>query len=650
MMMRFTNQIFVGLLSLASIYCLLPVDAVACTTLVASGRATVDGRPLLWKNRDYWQRHNELLHDDTGKYTFVGMANAGATRNVRMGVNTAGLCVENSTSRDLTGETNDGPTNGAFIRLALQSCATVEEVQALLETTNETGRRTHGNFGVIDAHGGAMMFEISHHSYRAFDANDPEVAPLGFIVRSNFSETARDKKPDEEQVLSSLYSSDRYLRAYELCESRLMTSKLDLEFILFEVCRDIDGPPTCDFGCELDSKETQGVGTFKTSSTLSRNSTVSAVVFQGVKPGESPAKTTMWSILGEPMFSVAIPAWASQGGVAEQVDGPLTSSLCDLSLQLRMANYDQDGREIKTNNLPMITRRIKTFEQALIAKTQKSVATSPASQLKQHNEAVESAHQFLQQLCDVYARRDTSLVYAESELEIAVDFQFEDENATKLAEAKNSAGDAKWSGGMTDCAVHNGALRMQRNKTTPVNRYLDMIPKVRTSNDDARNPKAHQGWIVMEVSGWNLRGATPNELVRIGFSSQPEKDLHTVGLVIERTAEDVVSVSGVAFGDGGSKIESTMKWPTQQSKPVTFVLELDKARGNPDEGDVGGLYRIFYKQAVDKTFTQIGKTGDVRRLRNGNSMHFRTAGFFGAKEEYLDIDRIYYTNTDPLNN
>lgn len=618
----------------------------ACTTLVASGRATVDGRPLLWKNRDYWQRHNELIHDDSGRYPFVGITNAGAVRNIRMGVNSAGLCIENSTSRDLAGDATSGPLNGELIRMGLESCATVEEFEELLKTTNSTGRRTRGNFGVIDAHGGAMMFEVGPRFYRAFNANDPEDAPLGFIVRSNFSETAREQKAEEDRALESLYSSERYLRAFHLCEARLKTSKLDLEFVLHEVCRDIDGPSACDFGCETDGADGNQATLFKTSSTLNRNMTVSAVVFKGVKPGESPTGTTMWSILGEPMFSVAVPAWASQGKVSELVDGPVTSSLCDLSLQLRDANYDPKGRQILTAKLPEITRQIKDLEQKLIDQSRRAAPTSSTDLFERHDEAVESARQLLNKLVLTYAA-DRPAESADAHKRPPVDFQFNDSDGTKLAETIDSSGDARWDGGMTDSTVVEGSFRIRRNKTEPVTRHLNMVPKIRTRYNDARDPKVDKGWLVVEIAGWDFRGATPNEFVRFGFSSQPEKSIHTVGLVIERTKKDVVSVSGIAFGDGGTNIPSTHSWPAAQLEPVTFVLELDKARGNPDEGDTGGLYRIFFRKAEDKRFTQLGAQGQVRRLRNGNAIHFRTAGYLGFDDEYFDVDRIYFTAVNP---
>ncbi len=166
-----------------------PNDLIGCTTAVISGRATIDGRPLLWKNRDTWQQQNEVIFDDQGKFAFVGVVNAEASNYVWMGVNQAGLCIENSLSRDLHDPHSVGPGNGTIIRWALERCATVADFERLLVDTNRTGRQTRGNFGVIDAHGGAMMFEVGSNTFQRYNANDPITAPDGFIVRANASVT-----------------------------------------------------------------------------------------------------------------------------------------------------------------------------------------------------------------------------------------------------------------------------------------------------------------------------------------------------------------------------------------------------------------------------------------------------------------------------
>ena len=49
----------------------------ACTIGVASGRATVDGRPMIWKTRDTNIKDNKVVYNDACQYKFVGVINAG---------------------------------------------------------------------------------------------------------------------------------------------------------------------------------------------------------------------------------------------------------------------------------------------------------------------------------------------------------------------------------------------------------------------------------------------------------------------------------------------------------------------------------------------------------------------------------------------
>ena len=162
-----------------------PVRAEECTTAVVSGSATPDGRPLLWKNRDTGEANNKLVYIADGPLAAVALVNVGSSSSVWMGVNAAGLAIENSNSEDLEGTSGGG--NGSFMRQALLNCATVADFEALLVQTNATGRTTQANYGVIDASGGAAMFEVGNHTYQRYDAAD---APLGFIVRTNFAFTS----------------------------------------------------------------------------------------------------------------------------------------------------------------------------------------------------------------------------------------------------------------------------------------------------------------------------------------------------------------------------------------------------------------------------------------------------------------------------
>ena len=91
-----------------------------CTVGVACGKATADGRPLLWKNRDARQRDNVVMALADGKVPYFALCDAGSAASVWGGANVAGFCVVTAVARDLPEGPAEGPDNGAFCKLALQ--------------------------------------------------------------------------------------------------------------------------------------------------------------------------------------------------------------------------------------------------------------------------------------------------------------------------------------------------------------------------------------------------------------------------------------------------------------------------------------------------------------------------------------------------
>ncbi|PQO44182.1 carcinine hydrolase/isopenicillin-N N-acyltransferase family protein [Blastopirellula marina] len=378
------------------------VDGRACTTAVISGKATVDGRPILWKNRDTTSSiHNEVAMFDDGKYKAIGVINAGNRGSIWMGVNEAGLCIENSVSRDLKLEgKQSGPGNGGFIKKALQTCATVADVVKLLEETNKTGRVTVANFGVIDAQGGAALFETGPKSYRMFDANDPAVAPHGYVVRSNFSTTAHnlDANPSPED-LGEIYSADRYLRACSLMKLD-GDAKLSVEHLVRRCTRDM-AQADMPFPGTVNAAGGTLPKTIGTKNTISRTTTVSAAVFHGVLPGEDPALTTMWTILGDPKFSIAVPCWVA-GGVADELEDEKGGELGEIAISMRDWNMTPDKDGVYTHALPGIWNDLWAAEDKLLADTQKVKQSwakrkvVPAVVARYHAEAAKRAMQAME--------------------------------------------------------------------------------------------------------------------------------------------------------------------------------------------------------------------------------------------------------------
>jgi hypothetical protein len=314
----------------------------ACTTGVISGKATVDGRSLLWKNRDAPNKNNQVVHFTDGQYAVTAVVNAGERKAIWMGVNEVGFCIENSLSKDLSEKGAKGPGNGPFMLRALQSCATVQEFERLLTATNGQ-RATNANFGVIDASGGAVIFETSPSSFKKFDANDPAVAPKGYVIRSNFAYTGTPKidHADPAQV-SKIYAGNRYLRGCQLIETELAAQGgVSARYLMRSVSRDLAEADGTAIPGSINGNPGDLPALLDTSSTISRRTSVSAVIFQGVKPGEDPQLTTMWVMLGEPAFTLAVPCWTSTGEVAAPLLGEKTSPVCDAVRSLRDSFYEE---------------------------------------------------------------------------------------------------------------------------------------------------------------------------------------------------------------------------------------------------------------------------------------------------------------------
>ena len=367
--------------------------AEACTIAVVSGQATDDGRPLLWKNRDTKSRQNLVRAFTDGKYRLLAVVDAGDSKTIWMGMNEAGLCLANSLSLDLPGGHKTGRGNGRFMKLALQNCASVADFEKLLQETNETGRRTRANFGAIDAQGAAALFEAGHRSFVKFDANDPKTAPQGYIVRSNFSMTATGirhmARPEE---FLKVYSGRRYLRADGLAGKYLAEHhKLDYRFFLQNLSRDVsegldgpagpfglqpvsmDTPPGSDTRADNSKNPLSLPALINTQSTINRRNTVSAVVFHGVKPGGSPQWTTMWTLLGEPAFSVAVPCWITSGKTSPMLARSRRSSLCAAAWKVRELNYESPNL-LSTRWLGRVWSQTLKAENHIIQKTAERLA------------------------------------------------------------------------------------------------------------------------------------------------------------------------------------------------------------------------------------------------------------------------------------
>ena len=304
----------------------------ACTSIIIAGRATPDGRPVMWKNRDTDSYQNAIKYFDDGKYKSIGLIDADdpAGHAVWLGYNSAGFSIMNTASYNLimkdTIDLKD--QEGILMREALKQCATVDEFGMFLKNHSKP-LGVEANFGVIDANGGAAYFEVSNFSFIKLDVNDPAVAPMGYMIHTNFSFTG-DPNSGSGQI--------RYKTAEDLFYQAAQQNNLTIRFILQDVSRSLwhsltktDLKNMC-----TDNPLEQRFVNF--TDFIPRYFTSSAVAIQGVKPGENVDFTTMWTVLGFPLTSVVVPLWLFMGENQPSVvllDKNGVAPMCDKAIRLK---------------------------------------------------------------------------------------------------------------------------------------------------------------------------------------------------------------------------------------------------------------------------------------------------------------------------
>ena len=313
--------------------CLHAYTGNACTTVVISGKATKDGRPLLWKNCDTPSLDQRLIYGNQQGYPFLALmrSNTGneATASIWTGTNSQGFTIMNTLSYNISEGESSGARNGWVMRRALEVCKDIASFIRLLDTLARP-MKVSANFGVIDAQGGAAYFEVNDNTYYMVDVNDPAVAPLGYLVYTNFSYNG---------AFDAGQGYIRYQTAMEIMGRGAPAKEFTPQWIFNNLSRSFYHAL---LGIDLTKPQFSSLtphGWFPDSDFIPRKSTATACVVHGVKPGENPEFTTMWTILGYPPCSVAIPCWVKlkekQSSLLMRTAASENAPICDMALALK---------------------------------------------------------------------------------------------------------------------------------------------------------------------------------------------------------------------------------------------------------------------------------------------------------------------------
>lgn len=307
-------------------------ESYACTSAIITGKLTKDGKPLLWKHRDTGELNNRIEYFKGPKYTFLALVNSPDSGGIAWtGTNNVGFSIMNTASYNLR-DANDGVDDkemdreGELMFKALGECRTIEDFEKFLKKYKKPFG-VEGNFGVIDAEGGAAYFEVNNTRWEKIDVNDPKIAPQGYLVYTNHSYTGR------------INEGMGYIR-YTAADTRIKNliaqgGDITPRWIFNNLSRCFYHPVL-----DMDLKEAElRSGWFIDQDFIPRRITSASVVIKGVKKGEDPLNTVMWTILGYPPASIAVPLFVKAGENQPffMVKGENSNNalMCDISLKAK---------------------------------------------------------------------------------------------------------------------------------------------------------------------------------------------------------------------------------------------------------------------------------------------------------------------------
>jgi hypothetical protein len=223
---------------------------------------------------------------------------------------------------------------------ALAECANMKEFEEFLAKRKKP-LGVEANFGVIDALGNAAYFETNNFSFTKVDANDPKVAPEGYLIYTNYSYTGR---------FNEGMGYIRYQNARDIVTREAIYKNITPQWIFNNLSRNFYHSFMGINLLDSENSPEKGSGWVIDQDFIPRKSSTASVIVQGVKPGENPEMTTMWVVLGYPPAGVAVPVWVKAGeeipsvlvkskSADPKVPATMNAEACDKALALKYKTF-----------------------------------------------------------------------------------------------------------------------------------------------------------------------------------------------------------------------------------------------------------------------------------------------------------------------
>jgi hypothetical protein len=239
-----------------------------------------------------------------------------------------------------------------------------------------------------------------------------------------------------------------------------------------------------------------------------------------------------------------------------------------------------------------------------------------------------------------------ALCGAQAGAAIVEDFQFGDPNGTVITAAANSANAGNvWLSQNTaiNAGVQSGSFRIQKGgEATPVTGQVG-------NTLDIANVTSGKAWLVADIAGWvyTETASATSERVRFAFlDNDPPaagSSIITAQMNIDRLPSGNLTITGDAGGTGStSTVASTADLARTRTTPLRLVLEVDAT---------ADTYAISYRDgAAPYVSLAAGLLGERSAGvdREPRSVRFAFTGTYSEAGEFVDVDRIFVTTTNPI--
>lgn len=358
-------------------------DKEGCTTAIINGAASVDGAPMLWKNRDTGFLSNKVIYVDETPFCYLGIVNAEETsgRQVYAGLNSQGFGIMNSVAYNLPKdekETNN--LEGHIMADALRACGSVDDFEGYIKKNLGPALGSWANYGVIDAEGNAAIFEVYNNGYKKFDTMDTVEK---YLINTNYARSGIEGKGDGYL---------RFNRATALFKG-IPGKKVSHRYIFQKISRDFGHPllehPTLK---ELEKISVNEPVWVYSRDCINRPHSAAVIVINGKKPGDKDSIATLWVLLGEPVTSIAVPVWVE----AKESPLPLcegeAAPICGEAFRIKKIVRPYSERDKK--NYMEVTRLVNREKKGflpLLLQTEREIFEETARFLKSGHAAKELA-------------------------------------------------------------------------------------------------------------------------------------------------------------------------------------------------------------------------------------------------------------------